>query len=82
MKTGINSCGFVREVIVRDRADSRFERLEPWEQRWALLVIKICRPCDGPPVMAVADARRRGLSWAAIGRALGVSAPVGPYTVR
>lgn len=59
--------------MARDDADPRFERLQPWEQRWALLVIKIAAPVMDP-VVAIADARRRGLSWAAIGAALGVSA--------
>lgn len=63
----------VEALMARDRIDPRYERLEPWEQRWALLVIRIAAPVMDP-VTAIADARRRGLSWAAIGGALGVSA--------
>ena len=63
----------VEALMARDEADPRFERLQPWEERWALLVIKIAAPVMDP-VAAIADARRRGLSWAAIGAALGVSA--------
>jgi type II secretory pathway component PulK len=58
-----------------DRAtdDPAWERLAPFEVRWALLVLRLV---DGAlnQVAAVADARRRGGTWAAIGDALGVTA--------
>jgi hypothetical protein len=61
-------------LMSRNSDDPRWERLEPFEQRWALLVIRIAaRVID--PVAAVADARRRGSSWADIASALGVTAP-------
>lgn len=61
-------------LMSRDESDPRWERLEPFERRWALLVVRIAvRVID--PVAAVADARRRGSSWADIASALGVTAP-------
>ena len=64
----------VRLLMERDETDARWERLGPFEQRWSLLVIRIVAPVMDP-LAAVADARRRGLSWAAIASALGVAAP-------
>ncbi|SPX88461.1 Uncharacterised protein [Mycobacterium xenopi] len=63
----------VEMLMARDRTDARWERLEPFELRWALLVIQLMVPVMNPSD-AVADARMRGASWAAIGTALGVTA--------
>lgn len=63
----------VKLLMARDETDARWERLGPFEHQWALLVIRIVAPVMDP-VSAVADARRRGSSWAAIGSALGVTA--------
>lgn len=63
----------VELLMARDDADERWERVAPFEQRWALLVVRIVAAVMDP-VGAVADARRRGCSWAVIGAALGVSA--------
>ncbi|MDA3664968.1 hypothetical protein PFJ02_23675 [Mycobacterium xenopi] len=60
-------------LLARDQADPRWERLEPFETRWALLVVRLLAPVMNPAA-AVADARRRGATWAAIGEALGVTA--------
>lgn len=60
----------VKLLIDRDEADPRWERLAPFEQRWALLVLRIVAPVMDP-VAAVADARLRGATWAAIADALG-----------
>ena len=59
--------------MARNQADERWERISPFEQRWALFVLRLV---DGviDPVEAVADARSRGCSWAKIGSALDVSA--------
>ncbi|MGB2920919.1 MAG: hypothetical protein WBC15_12455 [Mycobacterium sp.] len=62
----------VELLMDRDTADPRWERLGPFEQRWALLVVQIVASVTDPHP-AVADARRRGCSWAAIGTALGVT---------
>jgi hypothetical protein len=62
----------VELLMARDRTDTRWERLEPFELRWSLLVVRLMAPTN--PADAVADARRRGASWAAIGSALGVTA--------
>lgn len=59
-------------LMARDRTDARWERLEPFELRWSLLVVRLMAPTN--PADAVADARRRGASWAVIGAALGVTA--------
>lgn len=64
----------VKLLMTRDQTGPQWERLEPFELRWALLVVRIVAPVMDP-VEAVADARRRGASWAAIGSALGVKAP-------
>ena len=61
----------VELLMARDRTDTRWERLEPFELRWSLLVVRLMAPTN--PADAVADARR-GASWAAIGTALGVTA--------
>lgn len=60
-------------LMARDDADERWERVAPFEQPWALLVVRIVAVVMDP-VGAVADARWRGCSWAVIGAALGVSA--------
>jgi hypothetical protein len=64
--------GVVDLLMARDRADARWERLEPFELRWSLLVVRLMASTN--PADAVADARRRGASWAVIGSALGVTA--------
>lgn len=64
----------VKLLMARDVGDESWERLGPFEQRWSLLVLRIVAPVMDP-VEAVADARRRGASWAAIAGALGVKAP-------
>lgn len=58
-------------LMSRDSTDPRWERISPFEQRWALLVLQIAAIAD--PLEAVSDCRRRGCSWAAIGAALGVT---------
>nr|WP_041321632.1 hypothetical protein [Mycobacterium sp. MOTT-90]AFQ68244.1 hypothetical protein [Mycobacterium sp. MOTT-90] len=63
----------VKLLMGRNEADPTWERLAPFEQRWALLVVRIVGAVMDP-VSAVADARRRGASWAAVGAVLGVSA--------
>jgi hypothetical protein len=59
-------------LMSRDSTDARWERIAPFEQRWALLVLRIA--ATAAPFEAVSDCRRRGCSWAAIGAALGVAA--------
>lgn len=63
----------VKLLMARDETDPQWERLEPFELRWALLVVRIVGSVMDP-VVAVGDARRRGASWAAVGSALGVTA--------
>jgi hypothetical protein len=60
----------VKLLMERDATDPRWERLEPFEQRWSLLVLRIVAAVMDP-VGAVADARWRGSTWAAIAVALG-----------
>lgn len=60
-------------LISRDTTNPAWEWLCPFEIRWSLLVLRMV---DGTSnqVAAIADARQRGASWAAIGQALGVTA--------
>lgn len=58
--------------MARDEADERWERVSPFEQRWALFVVRLVNGVIDP-VHAVADARLRGCSWAKIAGALDVS---------
>lgn len=60
-------------LMRRDPDDPRFELLTAVEQRWALVVLRIVNEVLRPDE-AVADARRRGVTWAGIGAALGVTA--------
>ena len=63
----------VSVLMLRDLGDPRFELLSAVEQRWALVVLRIVNEVLRPDE-AVADARRRGVTWAGIGSALGVTA--------
>lgn len=60
-------------MMARDAADPRWERLEPFERRWSLLVLRLMDARVKDPSEAVADARRRGATWVSIAGALGVS---------
>lgn len=64
----------VKLLMARDEAGEHWELLAQFEQRWALLVVRIVAPVMDP-VAAVADARRRGASWEAVAGALGVKKP-------
>ncbi|KRQ23308.1 MULTISPECIES: hypothetical protein [unclassified Mycobacteroides] len=59
----------------RDTTDPRWERLQPFEQRWSLLVVRLLDAVSKDPSQAVADARNRGATWAAIADTLGVKTP-------
>jgi len=64
----------VVDVLMGWDADNpQFELLGAVEQRWALLVLRIVNHVLRPDE-AVSDARRRGVTWAAIGTAMGVTA--------
>lgn len=67
------AAALVELLMARDTTDDRWERLEPFEQRWALLVVRLMDARVKDPSEAVADARRRGATWAAIAAALGVT---------
>lgn len=69
-----DSATVVSLLMARDVEDTHWERLAPFEQRWAALVVRIAAAAAMDPVAAVADARRRGVSWAALATALGVTA--------
>jgi len=60
------------DVLARDPADSRFELLQAFEKPWAALVIRILAPV-ADPTSAIRDARDRGITAAAIAKALGVT---------
>ncbi|MFN6548577.1 hypothetical protein [Mycolicibacterium nivoides] len=62
----------VEVLLARDSADSRFELLKAFEKAWAILTIRILAPvADAAP--AIQDARARGVTAAAIAKALGVT---------
>ncbi|QIV79623.1 hypothetical protein [Mycolicibacterium frederiksbergense] len=59
-------------LLARDPADSRFELLQAFEKPWAALTIRILAPV-ADPTSAMQDARDRGVTAAAIAKALGVT---------
>lgn len=59
-------------LLARDPADARYELLQAFEKPWATLVIRILAPV-ADPAPAMQDARDRGVTAAAIAKALGVS---------
>lgn len=59
-------------LIVRDVSDPLYERLAPFEKRWAILVIRLLHPVTDPR-LAVQEALARGATWAEIGAATGMS---------
>lgn len=63
----------VELLLRRDEQHPLWDTIAPYEQRWALLVIRAVDNVTNLAMAATADARRRGTSWAAIGRALGGS---------
>ena len=62
----------VKLLMDRDETDPKWERLEPFERRWSLLVVRIVAAVMDP-TPAIKDARERGASWASVGAALGVT---------
>lgn len=65
----------VVDVLMRRDPDSpQFEILAAVEQRWSLLVLRIVDQAVLRPAEAVQDARSRGVTWAGVGAALGVTA--------
>lgn len=59
-------------LLTRDPTDPRFELLRAFEKPWATLTIRILAPVADPSP-AMQDARERGVTAAAIARALGVT---------
>lgn len=59
-------------LLARDPADGRFELLQAFEKPWATLTIRILAPV-ADPAPAMQDARDRGVTAAAIAKALGVT---------
>lgn len=71
---GVGDPGSLLELLMsRDTTDSRWELVAAFEVRWALLVVLMSDSVLKDPSAAVADARRRGATWPAIARTLGVS---------
>ena len=69
---GLTAARITDTLLTRDPADADYERLAPFEKRWAVLVVKILSPV-ADPTAAVVYAYARGASWTAIGHALGTS---------
>lgn len=71
---GLGPAADVNKLLVdRERFTPAWERLEPFEIRWSLLVLRLV---DGPinQLAAIRDARHRGATWAAVGQVLGITA--------
>ncbi|KAA1250196.1 hypothetical protein F0Q45_10970 [Mycobacterium simiae] len=62
----------VSVLLARDRADTRFELLQAFEKPWATMTIRILAPV-ADPTPAMQDARDRGVTAAAIAKALGIT---------
>ncbi|WP_227668222.1 hypothetical protein, partial [Klebsiella quasipneumoniae] len=54
-------------LMRRDDQDPLWDTLEPYEQRWALLVIRAVDDVPNLAMTATDDARQRGTTWASIG---------------
>jgi hypothetical protein len=61
-------------LLARDNTDPTYDVLQPYESRWAVLVVRIVLGTDVAGD-AVSDARARGTTWATIGEALGGLSP-------
>lgn len=69
---GLSPDRILETLIARDESDPLYERLAPFEKRWALLVIRLLHPIANPR-LAVHEALARDATWAEIGAALGLS---------
>lgn len=64
---------YITEILLRrNPGDPNYERLQPFEERWSLLVLRLLNTVLDP-APAVSDAHSRGASWADIGAALGIA---------
>ena len=64
----------VEILLARDITDPRFDILQPYESRWALLVVRGVLGLDVASD-AVSDARDRGTTWASIADIMGGVTP-------
>jgi hypothetical protein len=64
----------VEILLARDIADPRFDIIQPYESRWALLVVRAALGLDVAND-AVSDARDRGTTWASIAEIMGGVTP-------
>ena len=62
----------VSVLLARDPADDRYDLLRGFEQRWALMVIKLLEPVTNPAA-AIRDARLRGVTISSIADLLGIA---------
>lgn len=62
----------VEAFMARDPADPLYDLLKGFEQRWALLVVKLLEPVTNPAA-AIRDARTRGVTVASIAEALNIA---------
>lgn len=63
--------GAVDILMTRDSSDPLYDVLQPYERRWAALVVRALLGISVAESEAVNDARLRGATWAAIGEVLG-----------
>lgn len=59
-------------LLTRNPDDAHYELLQAFERSWSALVIRILAPVADPSA-ALQDARERGVTVAAIAKALGIS---------
>lgn len=69
---GLSPDAILETLIARDGSDPLYERLAPFEKRWALLVIRLLHPITNPR-LAVHEALARDATWAEIAAALGLT---------
>lgn len=64
-------------LVRRDPSDPQFQGMAPYEQQWALLVVRFADAASSGANLidrqAVDEARRRGVTWQAIADILGIS---------
>ena len=69
---GLDPAQIAETLVRRDSGDPLYERLAPFERRWAVLVIRLLHPAVAADP-AVKDALGRGVTWADIADAIGTS---------
>ncbi|MUL61123.1 MULTISPECIES: hypothetical protein [unclassified Mycolicibacterium] len=73
----VTSAAIAAALSERNPDDPLYVVLKPWEEQWALLVVRFAESANRVPksvdVLAVEAARERGARWSEIGEALGIT---------